>query len=292
MRATGAMLLAGFLQVLPGGGAVHGGGRVALEQAVIARGAIVTVSDLLPADAPAQLRARATSVVVGDAPLPGASRTFHVADVEYALRDAPEVRAAVAVPPEIAVTRWSRLLSRQEIFAALSRAVAGGELPEARSLAPADLGAIPAVLVTEDLPQIEITRSEPGARSAETRIRMWIPAEPRVPPFWIDLHGVFTVSPGATGGASPVATTAARVTARRAAQAAADEPAARSDSGVLIRSGQRVELVMLATGMRISAQATALERGRQGQKIRVRSSLAGKILIATVVNAQMVEVSF
>ncbi|MGB8835230.1 MAG: flagella basal body P-ring formation protein FlgA, partial [Candidatus Acidiferrales bacterium] len=64
------------------------------------------------------------------------------------------------------------------------------------------------------------------------------------------------------------------------------------DGGALIRAGQRVELVMQAPGMRISTPVTALERGRAGQKIRVRSIPAGKLLVATVISAQLVEVDY
>ncbi|MGB9311238.1 MAG: flagella basal body P-ring formation protein FlgA, partial [Candidatus Acidiferrales bacterium] len=190
-------------------------------------------------------------------------------------------------------------------------AISSGQFPAASPVAPADLGVIPAVLVTEAAPKIEITRVEPGLASAETRVRLWIPSEPRVPPFWIAFRGAPNVAAGrcAPASSSTTAENAARGAASNVSRASAagaldlvretsavsadsTSSAGNLDGGALIRAGQRVELVMQAPGMRISTPVTALERGRAGQKIRVRSIPAGKLLVATVISAQLVEVDY
>ncbi len=292
MKASRAILLVALLamlaQITPGALA---GQRVRVAQSVIVRGDVVSVADLLPEDAAAPLRALAAGVVLGDSPAPGARRTFRNAELESALRGAPELRAALEIPDAIEVTRWSRPLSPAEILDALSAAINADQLSGAGPLRRADLGAIPAVLVTEDAPKIEITRIEPGRSGAQTRMRMWIPSEPRVSPFWISVHRVLMANPDvsqrAPSGGSPLQQRSAGKDSI-ATSAATDSP----QSAVLVRSGERVQLVMLSTGMRITTSATALERGYQGQQIRVRSVLGSKLLVATVVSAQLVEVRY
>jgi hypothetical protein len=270
--------------------------RVQVAQSVVVRGDVVTVADLLPDDAPAPLRAQAAGVVLGDSPAPGTRRTFRNAELESALRGAPELRAALETPDAIEVTRWSRPLSPTEILDALSAAITANQLSEARPLREADLGAIPAVLVTEDAPKIEITRIEPNRSGAETRMRLWIPSEPRVSPFWVSLHRVLMANLELAKGAAAAGSLRKGRSGSSAAAGknsvvtadAADSAA----SAVLVRSGERVQLEMLSTGMRITTSATALERGRQGQQIRVRSVLGSKLLVATVVSAQLVVVRY
>ena len=282
MKATVAILLAACLQI-SASGAVQGGARVVLEPSVVAHGDVVSVSDLLPADASPNLHSRAASVVVGDSPLPGTRRTFRNSEVEQALRGTPELRSAVEIPPAVEVTRWSRLLSAEELLAAVTAGISGSrQFQDTRALTLADLSVMPAVLVTEDAPKIEITRFELGLNGMETRMRLWIPSEPRLAPFWVTLRCVLNTNP----------TTAKRLSQEGNASTKPHVSPSAVDSIALIRAGERVQLVMLAAGMRITTPATALERGSEGQKIRVRSIPAGKPLLATVVSAQLVEVDY
>jgi Chaperone for flagella basal body P-ring formation len=297
MKTTRAILLVASLamlaQITP---VAPAGQRLQAAKSVVVRGDVVSVADLLPEDAAAPLRAQAAGVLLGDSPAPGTRRTFRNAELESALRGAPELRAALEIPDAIEVTRWSRPLSPTEILDALSAAINADELSGAGPLTQADLGAIPAVLVTEDAPKIEITRIEPGRSGVEMRMRLWIPSEPRVSPFWISVHRMLIANPelakGAAAAGSPRKGRSGGSTAAGKNSVAAADAAASAASAVLVRSGERVQLVMLSSGMRITTSATALERGRQGQQIRVRSVLGSKLLVATVVSAQLVEVRY
>jgi hypothetical protein len=295
MKAMRAMLLVACLHML---GVIttfaQTSGRVGLERAVVVRGDVISIADLLPEDTPAELRARAAGVVVGDSPAPGARRTLHKVDLENALRGAPELNAGLDIPDAIEVTHWSRPVSRAEILDAVNAAISAGQLSAEGPVTLADFGAIREIFVTEDAPRIEITRIEPGLGGGESRIRLWVPSEPRVSPFWVTVHRLLTSNPGTAKRASSQEGAAKERGVEWPASAgdAAGAGASATGSAVLIRSGQRVQLLMVSTGMRISTSATALERGRQGQQIRVRSVMGSKLLVATVVSAQVVEVRY
>lgn len=295
--------------------------RVMLEKAVVTHNDIVRISDFLPENVSQQIRLRAADVVVGDSPAPGARRTFDRAEVAYALRATPQLRASVEVPAAIEVTRWSRPLSNGEILAAISGSSGAIQFSGLQSLTLEDIGIHPTILVTETVARIEITRMEQDLTRSETRIRMWIPSEPRISPFWIALRRAMVPRPvliasgisknEPTGAASrtvradvaPDSVTSAFVggLARPVVGPVAVEAPlipeivsldAVLDPVVLIRAGKPVQLVMQATSIRITTLATALEIGRKGQKIRVRSGSTGKVLLATVMNAETVEVDY
>jgi flagellar basal body P-ring formation chaperone FlgA len=272
MKTTRAILLCAALVMVAGIATVgQGHRRVKLVQSVVTRGDVVSLADLLPDDAPAQLRVSAARVVVGDSPAPGTRRTFRNSEVESALRGAPQLRAAVEIPSAIEATRWSRLLSRREILGAVN-------------------ATIPAVLVTEDAPKIEITQFKSSFGDTETEVEAWISSEPRVPPFWVTLRCALNMNFSVANRTLPSADTSAKPRIQRPDE---NTPAKGSiDPADIIRAGQHVQLVMLSKGMRITTSATALERGRQGQQIRVRSVLGSKLLVVTVMSAQLVEVRY
>jgi flagella basal body P-ring formation protein FlgA len=59
-----------------------------------------------------------------------------------------------------------------------------------------------------------------------------------------------------------------------------------------VKAGEPVQLFVQAAGMRIATTAIPLALGREGDRIRVHAALNGKILVATVVARQTVEVDY
>ena len=209
-------------------------------------------------------------------------------ELQHSLSNTSQLSAAVAVPSAAELTHPSRVLSRAEILLALESSASVNQFSGLRSMSVEDIVSAPAILVAEATPKIEITRIEPDATGTATRARLWIPSEPRIPPFWITLRRMMTPP-----NSAPDSTGSRAIPPNAPANSAASAPLNEwSDRSVLIRRGKTIELVMQAAGIRITAAGTALEPGREGQRIRVRSVLAGKIVVATVLDAQTVELDY
>jgi hypothetical protein len=59
---------------------------------------------------------------------------------------------------------------------------------------------------------------------------------------------------------------------------------------ILVKAGEPVQLFVEGAGMRISTTAIPLTVGREGEQIRVRTTLSGRILLGMVVAPQTVRV--
>jgi flagella basal body P-ring formation protein FlgA len=292
--------------------------RTALRAAVVTREDVVSISDLLPADAPVGMRARAQAITLGDAPLPGAHRTFERALILRSLLEAPELRSALEIPPAVDVTRWSRPLTSDEVANAIRLSLKANDLTGADGLSARDVTINSSIAVTGEAPKLKVTRIEPVPGGSGTRVHLWIASQPRVPPFWVKLdREVEQTTPVASSDAasrSPVRDSSrnreprpvpindpprsaragdiAGWRARSESRARGMTPAGTLDPVVLIKAGMPVELVVEQSGMRIMTAAIPLSVGRKGDKIRVRSELTGKVLVGTVVGAQTVEVNY
>jgi hypothetical protein len=285
---------------------------VALNQIVVTHHESITISDLLPPNASEEIRARAVALALGEAPLPGGHRTFARAQIERALRGAPDLRNAFTIPSSVEVTRWSRLLTREEVLVAIIEALRSNQLPVPAPLLSRDLIFSTNVVVTEETPRLRVTRIEPSPDGAGTHVRLRTSSEPRTPSFWVTFPQSLDVSAFAEVPEQlPVLATRRDIqggpkrqpTPRRDVQSLAQsgpldlhgsghihDSAPRSPR--LVRPGQRVELIVQSQGMRLSVNATSLEIGSLGQKVRVRNSDTGKVLAGTVVAAQTIEAEF
>jgi hypothetical protein len=61
---------------------------------------------------------------------------------------------------------------------------------------------------------------------------------------------------------------------------------------ILVKAGEPVQLFLEGAGMRISTTAIPLTPGREGERIRVRTTLSGRILLGMVVAPQTVKVDY
>lgn len=285
------------------------------SSAQVPRGTLY-LSDFLPANVPLSLRARASRVPLGDAPVPGVQRKIERAEIERDLRSFPDVRAALEIPPLIEVRRWSRPLGREELLQAIENTLQQNHFTAA--LTRRNLNVNFEVDVTEAAPHLKVTQIQPAPDGQGMRVRMAVSSEPRIPPFWVLLDcPIEQVTPVAAKDipfAAPVADSDVRMELRPVSYALGQPPEAlgevvgRStrrliragetlrpemlDPLILVRAGQPVEILLQGRGMRITAEATPLDAGMSGQKIRVRNQVTGKILTATVVGPRLVEIQF
>jgi Chaperone for flagella basal body P-ring formation len=263
-------------------------GRFALSPWAVAHAGTASTCDFLPAKTPPQIRDPAAGLLVDQPPLSCLRPAARHLGPQHSFRNVPQAGAAVTVANAADLARPARLLSRTEILSALAASAAVNQFSGLQSLHVADIVSAPDIFVAEAAPRIEITSIGPDLSGTAIRVRVWIPSEPRIPPFWISVRRAIAPVSQEAGTAAP-RSSAPAVPANPAATT--PETAALSQA-VLIPRGKLVQVVMRGTGMRISASATALEAGRQGQRIRARSEYAGKVVLVTVLDAETVELEF
>lgn len=293
-----------------------GGETYALNDSAEVRRGILYLSDFLSANVPTWLCARAARVPLGDAPVPGAQRKIERAEIERDLRSFPDVRAAVEIPAIIEVQRWSRPLGREELLRAIENTLQKNHL--AAKLTRDNVNLDSEIDVTEAAPQLKVTQIIPAREGNGMRVRMVVASEPHIPPFWVLLDcqidqptpvaakdiplasavldsDVRMEMRSVSFGLGQVPETLADVvgrSTRRLIRAGETLRAEMLDPLILVRAGQPVEILLQGRGMRITAEATPLDAGMSGQKIRVRNQVTGKILTATVVGPRLVEIQF
>jgi hypothetical protein len=262
-----------------------GAGRVELTPWMAAHAGTASTCDLLPSNRSAKLGERAVDLMSTQPPVSCTQSTSrrlqrplarHL-ELQHSLSNAPQLSAAVTLASATDLARPSRVLSRAEILVALATSASVNQFSGLQALRVEDIISAPDILVAEATPQIEITRIEPDSNGTATRARLWIPSEPRIPPFWVTLRRAIAPPPNAAPTAPAIATAPRSIALGQT---------------VLIARGKPVQLVLQGTGIRISATGTALEAGHEGQKIRVRSDFAGKVVVATVLDAETVELEY
>jgi hypothetical protein len=282
---AGSAVLTLMLAVTP---FAESAGRLVLSPWVAAHAGAVSTCDFLPAKNPPQIRDYAAGFLVDRAPLSCVRPIARHLEPQHSFRNLPQAGAAVTVSTSAEVARPARLLSRTEILSALAASAAVNQFSGLQSLHVEDIVSAPDIFVAEAAPRIEITSIGPDLSGTAIRVRVWIPSEPRIPPFWISLRRAIAPLNAEASTAAPRS-----IAPAVAANAAATTPeTAALSQVVLIPRGKLVQVVMRGTGMRISASGTALEAGHQGQRIRVRSEYGGKVVLVTVLNAETVELEF
>jgi flagella basal body P-ring formation protein FlgA len=286
--------------------------RVTLVDTAQVRAPIITLADLLPPDAPDAMHDRAKGILLGNSPSTGSQRVFTRDAILRAARNYPELASQLAVPSQVVITRWSRLLTRREIKKALEKSMTANGFPGSKPLAEKDVTFTTPVVVTEDAPRLSVMFYEPQRDRATTRVALWTVSEPRNPPFWVTVNRDLDPSSDSalapahtneTAASKPVAVAASIANVKTARvrnmsdappriALAAQAPLPTQNAELLVHAGKAIQLIVQGTGMRITANATALETGSEGQQVRVQCQPAGKILIAKVVAESTAEIDY
>ena len=278
--------------------------RIALLPSVFVHADEISLADLLPTNAPDSLRTQAEEISFGHAPAIGLERTLQRSEIIHAVPS--NLIAMIAIPQSVIVTRWSRALTRDEVLAAIQKSMDANHASSDAPLSPSDVTFDSPIAVTEDAPSLNVVRFEPRSDNAGTHVALWTVSEPRTPPFWVTIDRNIDLAPKPAAEAL-ASDNRAEKPARKpregksVASGRASSPAPISQTatasmavskGPQIRVGEAIELVVQGNGMRIATKATALESGREGQNIRVKSATAEKILIAKIVSAQTAEIDY
>ena len=291
---------------------------VELRSFAVVRQDRVFLSDLLPETASKSLRDAGEELILCTAPLAGHQRQIPQPEIEEALMRFPTLRSQLRIPDRVNVARWSRLLTRQEILGALTKALEEGNLRVAQPLSEDDIRFFSPVAVTEDTPCLKIEGIEAERQKSITHVRIAIASEPLQPPFWVDVDQVIeeaaavassVIPPGApveadllrtsfrpamrpVWSAAQSAPVSPQGISRRAIRAGEAVLAGTLQPAILVRAGQLVQVTAKCDNMNITTTATPLANGYRGDSVRIRSVDNGRVFIGTVIGPQLVEVRF
>ena len=284
MRRALARLVAAALGfgALNGVALPPGGSAVQLVSMVTVSSAKVSLSDLLPPEASAELRSAGSEVSLGGAPEPGSVRQITRAEIESALADKAGILEAIAAPDHITVQRASRRLSTAQIMTVIASILGPGQ--SAEGLGPGVLLQTP-VFYTGDDPGLQITQVEFDALHEITRLRIWTSKEPENLPFYVTVRG------------RPQADIQLLDRKNAAHHAAADRPGSNGSSDdriaapasvkhrppQLVKNGVETQLIIEGPDYRISSTVVPLQSGALGDQVRARDPVTRKVVTAQVV---------
>lgn len=204
----------------------------------------------------------------------------------------------------LAAQTQSRPLTRAEIATAIQASITANGFSNGQPLSPADISLDAHVSVNELHPNLTVLRFESRPGSAATHIALWTASEPHIPPFWVTVdRQVMTTNrheaaaelkhdaPTPSDAARPRETAVHYVVRQPGPIHGTSLPNAATQPP-LVRVGKPMQLIVQGSGMRITAKATALETGREGQSIRVQCEPAGKVLVAKIISAETAEIDY
>src|SRR5581483_2744407 len=265
---------------------------MALQDRALVADARITLADLLPAHAPALLRARAHALDLGRAPQPGAVRALQHDWLQDQLRDSPF--ADLLIPERVVVERLSSP-SHENVLARLRTAVVeylerylekGSWLDSAYFDWPAILPDIPSTS------SLRVLASQWDPRPRALRLRVGCVPRQACLPLYVSVYFARHSDVEITRGlarliaerppSSFVVANAARP------ESSATKRAPRKSAPVLARSGTLASMTVESGGVRILIRVVCLQNGVQGQIIRVRNPESKRILRAKVIGSAQV----
>jgi hypothetical protein len=260
--------------------------RIELLRAVSVSGAIVSLSDLLPAGASHALRAEAGEVSLGAAPQPGRTRTIERSGILSEMEASPDLSEAIAVPERVAVSRDARPITADEIFVAIQHALGEVHASNAKGLSPENVFLVSQILVKAGDPGLEVLRADfdPGMKRA--RFLLWPSRDPNVLPFYV--AAAFPGHSGRIGIAPGGKHSSGGLNEKHAASAAVRN----AKPEILVSPSENATLILLSASLNMILDVMPLERGTLGQQVRVRVADTGKVFLAKVDGRAHLQLNF
>lgn len=263
---------------------------VALVSEAMVRGELIYLADLLPENAGAELRGAAKTVYLAPAPPLGTERVLTGTEVSKALRD-QGFKPLLVVPPKIVVHRSGRLVTREEVFRAILETLEFNHFPQSATLRSEDVNLAAPVVVHEQDPELEVVRMDLDPALHKLCFLFVSRRERTVLPFVATLRSEGDVTAFVRHeirGQEAVA----RADVRKEVSAAAAKPSEKLRPQVLVTPGTLATLRVSDSEMQMLLKVDPLERGFEGQTIRVRLVPSGRVLRGRVVGPGHLEASF
>jgi hypothetical protein len=290
--------LAASVTFLPAAATHDISARIALLPDCEIASARLSLADLLPASAPAEIRDAASQVSLGAAPLPGAVRVFSSSLILSRISQ-KELAALLEIPDRVVVRRASRPLTSQEVFDTVQRVLVANHFPLASTIQPADLRMAAPVLVAQGQINLRVTRIE--FDSGLGRLRLLIVPEsgqgslPFVATLSLREKPAKDVIEKFDPAAGEIASNAEKNPdfPSEPASSSSEKPKSPNLRGVppLVVPGRPALLRILSADMRMVLTVLPLENGGLGQEIRVRVPETGRIVRARVAGEGYLEAS-
>jgi len=266
LRIAASSALLAFL-LAPGSKA--GGLRIALLASTEVQSDTILLANLLPSGASRRIRGSAQQISLGSAPQDGSARFFTRDSLAFAIAAGGLSPSDFAIPAAVTVRRSGRLITRDEVLAALQSAQAQNLLSDYPSLQLQDLAFDASVRVPRGDPGLQVTQISFDPLLDRARIRLWPRNAPGVLPFYVTAR----VS---AGFSQPLAVR----------QVAAVRPRSQNpkpiSAPVLVATGHLARLHLHSPDMDMLLEVRPLQPGHLGDVIRVSLPGTGRTFQARV----------
>jgi hypothetical protein len=235
----------------------------------------VHLCDLLPRGASDDLRRLAQEIDLGRAPMLGSMRVYQGSWLSQILWQHPEISKQITVPDQIVVKRAGFPISRTTVHDVVARYLQ--ERGQA-NLPDSALQWSGGISTTTAHPALDVRAANWDSRMRQLRFRLRCVPDETCRDFLVSLQ-------------NPPETLAQEMQklgwGNNRATKTTDASQNSADGPVLIERGRRVRLLMHGDGIEITTSVICLERGRAGQKIRVRAAGGRRVFQAEVVNREL-----
>lgn len=267
VRLIASVVLLAFL-VSPG---IEASGlRIALLTSTEVQSDTILLANLLPANASQRIKAAAEKIALGSTPQNGASRQFSHNMLHAAIELAGLATSDFEVPGSVTVRRGSRLLTRDEVFAAIEAAITRNPVSGIPRLQPADLSLDAEVRVPLGDAGLEILQIAFDSFIGRVRVRMRARSAPAVLPFYVTAQVPDALSRPMSGIHTVSIATHSPIT----------NPLS---TPVLVAADRPARLHIHSSNMDMILEVRPLQSGRFGEQIRVRLPGTGRTLRARVI---------
>ncbi|HEY2545817.1 MAG TPA: flagella basal body P-ring formation protein FlgA [Candidatus Acidoferrum sp.] len=249
--------------------------RIALLASTEVQSDTILLAHLLPVTAARAIRDAAGSVTLGPAPQAGATRQFTRETLTAAIASSGLSPADFVIPAAVTVRRGSRLLSREEIYAAIQSSLAKNPMPGLASLQIRDIALESDVRVPPGDAGLLVTQAIFDQFIGRARFRLWAKSAPGVLPFFVTVKLPATLPDSSS--ARKILTVAAHPSNSIGSSTALD-----TSSEVLVAADRPARLHLHSSNMDMLLQVRPLQRGHLGEVIRVRLQVTGRTLQARV----------
>jgi hypothetical protein len=277
LRGRPRLLLFAVLAILfSGGPAFAGPFRITIPAEVSVQTDILVLADLLPPNAPRDLKSIAANVALGSSPQIGTLR-YLSRDFIFSILDEIELpSSSFTVPETVAIRRTSRPISRDEVAAAVLISLRRNPALPSIDISTLTLGA--SVDVPDSDPRLEVLQTILDAPLARIRFRLAAKAVPTAVPFF------------ATARLAPDSATAiSRIVLARSVALPALNPVV---APILVLAGRPAHLHIHSANSDMQLIVKPLQRGRLGETIRVQLPGSTRTLQGRVIAPGQLDATF
>jgi len=262
--------------LISGAPALAGPFRIIIPAEVSVQTDILVLADLLPSNAPRDLKSIAANVGLGSAPQIGTLRHLSRGFILSILDEVELPPSSFAIPETVAIHRISRLISRDEVAAAVLTALRAN--PALPSIDISTLMLDASVQVPGADPQLEVLQSSVDVPLARMRFRLTAKAAPAVVPFFATARLVADSS-----------ATNPRTSRKHSVTQSFLDPAI---TPILVLAGSPARLHIHSANSDMQLIVKPLQRGHFGETIRVQLLGSNRTLQGRVIAPGLLDATF